>query len=158
MLSTSTSTYVPSGLSTSTSTEIRYSSTTSTSTKYSGPNPAGNPLMRIFKGLKTIWKGPSIETNHKYSNFRGPVYHDITYGTAITVQTVNQILDSQQSPHMSPSRVSNGVSVVRIWEKNDCVIKELHCIDPALQYQMASLGLKYHMASLGLNELTSILP
>ena len=39
MLSTSTSTYVPSGLSTSTSTEIKYSSTTSTSTKYSGPNP-----------------------------------------------------------------------------------------------------------------------
>ena len=37
MLSTSTSTYVPSGL--STSTEIRYSSTTSTSTKYSGLNP-----------------------------------------------------------------------------------------------------------------------
>ena len=41
MLSTSTSTYVPSGL--STSTEIRYSS--STSTKYSGPNPDYQHIM-----------------------------------------------------------------------------------------------------------------
>ena len=47
-MSTSTSTYVPSGLSTSTSTEIRYSSTTSTSTKYSGPNPDINPLIYIL--------------------------------------------------------------------------------------------------------------
>ena len=51
--STSTSTYVPSGLSTSTSTstEIRYSSTTSTSTKYSGPNPALGLSELIWEGI-----------------------------------------------------------------------------------------------------------
>ena len=35
---------------------------------------------------------------------------------------------SQKTPHISPSRVSYGVSIVRIWEKIDHIIMALHCI------------------------------
>ena len=30
---------------------------------------------------------------------------------------MNQILESQHAPHISPSRASYGVSIVRIWKK-----------------------------------------
>ena len=42
-------------------------------------------------------------------------------------QKVNQILESQQTPHTSPSWASYGVSFVRIWGKNDRVITALYC-------------------------------
>ena len=42
-------------------------------------------------------------------------------------QKVYQILESQQTPHTSPSRVSYGVSIVRIWEEIDRLITEPHC-------------------------------
>ena len=41
---------------------------------------------------------------------------------------MNKILESQQTPHILPSRVSYGASIVRIWEKIDGVIKAPHCI------------------------------
>ena len=41
---------------------------------------------------------------------------------------MNQRLESQQTPHISPSRASYGVSIVRIWEKIDRVITAPHCI------------------------------
>ena len=37
-------------------------------------------------------------------------------------QKLNQILESQQTPHISPLRASYGVSIVRILEKIDRVI------------------------------------
>ena len=42
-------------------------------------------------------------------------------------QKVNQMLQSQQTPHISPSRVRYGVSIVRILEKMDRVITAPHC-------------------------------
>ena len=41
---------------------------------------------------------------------------------------MNQILESQQTPHTSPSRASYGVSFVKILEKTDRVITAPHCI------------------------------
>ena len=41
---------------------------------------------------------------------------------------MNQILESQQTPHTSPSRASYGVSFVTILEKTDRVITAPHCI------------------------------
>ena len=38
-------------------------------------------------------------------------------------QNINQTLDSQNAPHISPSRVSSEVSFVRIWEKIVRIIK-----------------------------------
>ena len=43
-------------------------------------------------------------------------------------QKINQILESQQTPHISPSRESYGVSIVKIWEKIDRVITAPRCI------------------------------
>ena len=40
---------------------------------------------------------------------------------------MNQILESQQTPHTSPSRASYGVSFVKILEKTDRVITAPHC-------------------------------
>ena len=42
-------------------------------------------------------------------------------------QNLNQISNSQQTPHTSPSRASYGVSIVRILEKTDHVIMVPHC-------------------------------
>ena len=39
---------------------------------------------------------------------------------------MDQILESQQTPHISPSWASLGVSIVRILEKTDCIIIALH--------------------------------
>ena len=43
-------------------------------------------------------------------------------------QDVYQTWTSQQTPHTSPSRVSYGESIVRIWGKTDCVITAPYCI------------------------------
>ena len=43
-------------------------------------------------------------------------------------QNLNQISNSQQAPHTSPSRPSYGVSIVRIREKIDRIITAPHCI------------------------------
>ena len=40
----------------------------------------------------------------------------------------NQISESQQTPHNSPSQASYGVSIVRIWEKINRMIAIPHCI------------------------------
>ena len=40
----------------------------------------------------------------------------------------NKILESQQTPHISPSQASYGVSIVRIWAKIHCVITAPRCI------------------------------
>ena len=42
-------------------------------------------------------------------------------------QNVNQTSDSQQTPHTSPSRASNGVSIMWILKKIDRVIMAQHC-------------------------------
>ena len=43
-------------------------------------------------------------------------------------QNMHQNLYSQNTPHISPSRASCGVSIVRIFEKTDRVITALRCI------------------------------
>ena len=43
-------------------------------------------------------------------------------------QKKNEILKPQQTPHISPSRASYGVSIVRIWEKIDRVITATYCM------------------------------
>ena len=43
-------------------------------------------------------------------------------------QNINQTSNSRQTPHIPPSRVSYGVSIVRIWEKIDRVIMTPHFI------------------------------
>ena len=61
---------------------------------------------------------------------------------------MDYILETQQTPHSSPSRVSYGVSIVRIWEKIDRVITMLHCIPEKLgQYHL--LLMPWFLASLG---------
>ena len=42
-------------------------------------------------------------------------------------QKVNLILESQQTPHISPSLASYGVSFVRIWGKIDCNVQGRMC-------------------------------
>ena len=46
---------------------------------------------------------------------------------------MNQIFESQQTPHISPSRASYGMPIVRILEKIDCVITAPHCTFYCLQ-------------------------
>ena len=41
---------------------------------------------------------------------------------------MNQILESQQTPHTSPSRVSHGVFIVRIWWKIAHILTAPRCI------------------------------
>ena len=55
------------------------------------------------------------------------LYHDIVYNTTGTEAQQKSKFDSQKTPHTSPSRVSYGVSIVRILEKIDCVIMAPHC-------------------------------
>ena len=43
-------------------------------------------------------------------------------------QNIKQYFDPQKTLHSSTSRASYGVSIVRIWGKNDRVIAALHCI------------------------------
>ena len=40
---------------------------------------------------------------------------------------MNQILESQQTPHIAPSRASYGMSILRILDKIDRVIMAPHC-------------------------------
>ena len=42
-------------------------------------------------------------------------------------EIVNQILESQQTPHTSPLRASYGVSIVEILEKIGSIITARHC-------------------------------
>ena len=51
-------------------------------------------------------------------------------------QNINQTLHSQKTPHISPMRASYGVSIVRIWEKIDSVIKATHCFSYIVQASM----------------------
>ena len=59
---------------------------------------------------------------------RGPVWHDISHTIAWLTQNINQTLDSQNTLHISSSRASYGVYIVRILEKMDCIITTPHCI------------------------------
>ena len=77
---------------------------------------------------------------------------------------MNQILESQQTPHTSPLRASYGVSIVRIWDKFDRVITALHCIEMGIwllypipdrpvalyrcQFSTNCQGLNYHLSPL----------
>ena len=47
--------------------------------------------------------------------------------TAASGTKLNQRLNSQKTPHTSPSRASYLVSFGRIWMKINCVITALHC-------------------------------
>ena len=58
---------------------------------------------------------------------RGLIYHEITYDTAMTMTIVNQVVESQQTPHISPSMASYEVYILRIWEKIDRVLTASHC-------------------------------
>ena len=42
-------------------------------------------------------------------------------------QSINETVDSQKTPHISPSRASYGVSIERVWVKIDYIITPLHC-------------------------------
>ena len=57
------------------------------------------------------------------------------------LQNINQTLDSQQTPHSSPSWASYGMSVVRIREKINHVIATLWCI-----FSISGVSLPSHMA------------
>ena len=43
-------------------------------------------------------------------------------------QNINQTLNSQKTPHVSPLLVSYRVSIVRMWEKIDRVMTASHCM------------------------------
>ena len=53
-------------------------------------------------------------------------YNTVQFFRRLQLQNVDQTLNSQQTPHISPSRASYGLSVVRILEKNDHVIMVPH--------------------------------
>ena len=46
---------------------------------------------------------------------------------------MHEILESQQTPHTSPSRASYGVSIVRILQKIDRVITAPHCMSLVIE-------------------------
>ena len=58
------------------------------------------------------------------------VQHNMLFHTSLhwLARNANQTSNSQKTLHISPSRASCGVSLVRIWEKIDRVITALHCI------------------------------
>ena len=53
-------------------------------------------------------------------------YNTVQFFRRLQLQNVDQTSNSQQTPHISPSRASYGLSVVRILEKNDHVIMVPH--------------------------------
>ena len=60
---------------------------------------------------------------------RGLIKHDIIWSTAAIGPELNiSRLNSQRTPHSSPSRASYGVSCVRIWVKIGRVTTAPHCI------------------------------
>ena len=63
----------------------------------------------------------------------------------------NQISNSQQPPHSSPSWASYGVSILRIFKKIDCIIQWAHCTaceHSAVAAHYFSIGpLKLHVKS-----------
>ena len=63
------------------------------------------------------------------------------------LQKVNKILESQQTTHISPSRLTYRVSVVRILEKIDRVVTAPHCI--CIYIWIISTFRGYHLLVLG---------
>ena len=66
---------------------------------------------------------------------------------------VNQTLKSKPTPHTSPSRVSYGVSIMRILKKTDRAITAPHCI---LHYPTAGLAFEEHIKVVIMNPLAVI--
>ena len=56
-------------------------------------------------------------------------------------QNIDQAVNSQQTPHISPSQTSYGVSAVRMLEIIDHIIAAQHC--SSVQYKMQSFHFKY---------------
>ena len=78
-------------------------------------------LGQLVNTIPTV--GFNVETV-TYKNIKFNVW----VSTAITVaESENKILGSQQTPHISPSRASYGMSVVRILKKIDCIITAPPC-------------------------------
>ena len=79
--------------------------------------PSGDPEYdwqlnaRVSGHAQSLW---SIKELHLSAVITRSIFYDITYGTAITVAECELILESQQTPHISPSRASYGVSIARI--------------------------------------------
>ena len=60
---------------------------------------------------------------------RGLIYHDIAYDTAITVtESESDIRITRDTPYLALT-IELWVSLARILEKIDCVIKAPHCIE-----------------------------
>ena len=57
----------------------------------------------------------------------GPIYHDNTYSTAITVAECKLDYILTTDAHILASLVSYGVFIVRIWEKINCITTALKC-------------------------------
>ena len=72
---------------------------------------------------KFLFKGYRVECHYN------TVQHNINmvYGTTVT-EAEHEWLYSQKTPHISPSQVSYGVSIVRIWDKIDYISTAPHCI------------------------------
>ena len=49
-------------------------------------------------------------------------------------QNWNQVSNSQQTPHILPWRARYGLSVVRIWEKINCIVMAQYCILDYIQF------------------------
>ena len=70
-----------------------------------------------------LWRFLRYRSKQMLQNTLECCYNAVQFTTILPLalgwqwQTVNQILNSQQPPHISPSRTSAVVSIVRIWEK-----------------------------------------
>ena len=89
----------------------------------------------VHGGCSTSWENtlatgkPSLEQCTVKCRYNAvqfiPILHTVLRKQR---QKVNQILESQQTSHISPSRASYGVSFVKILKKIDRVITAPHCI------------------------------
>ena len=70
------------------------------------------------------WQPHTVKCCYKVVQFTMILHTTLWYKW----QKVNQILESQETPHISPTHASYGVCIVRIWEKIDSVITATHCI------------------------------
>ena len=66
------------------------------------------------------------------------VQYTIIFHTALKwmKQNINQTVNSQKISHISPSRASYGMYIVRILKKIDCIITAPHCISIYLHLDM----------------------
>ena len=99
-----------------------------------GEFPTQRPVTRSFDFFICAWINASVNNCEADDLRRHHAYYDVIVMTILHAvlqwqqQNLNQIWNTQQTPHTSPQRASYGVYFVRILEKINRVIMAPHCI------------------------------